>query len=107
LPYSNTTFGNGYDNPLFQFYGVFGDNVVEMQIDAVRAHITQPENDDAGQFSPAGGQEISKIEVMGKKNAAVPAGFGQYLRIALPVKAFLVEVSYLMTKVLQKAHRLG
>ena len=105
--YTDTTFGNCDNGTVFEFFDVFGDNVLEVQIDPVRAHVAQPENNDARHIGFAGCQEIAKIKVMSEENDSVAAGFVQYLRIAQPVKAFLVEVYCLVPKMLQEAHRLG
>jgi hypothetical protein len=107
MPYPETAFGNCNDGAMIELFGVLGNNAVKMLIDAFRAHVAQPENDDAWQFASTGGQEITKVKVMGKENASVTAGFLQYFRIAQPVETLLVKMYRLIPKILQKAYRLG
>ncbi len=79
MPYPETTFGNCNDDAMIEVFGVSGDNAVKIQINAFGAHVAQPENDDAWQFSSTGGQEITKVKVMSKENTPVTVGFLQYL----------------------------
>jgi len=54
---------------------------LEMSVDILRTHISQPKYDDTGEPSTTGSNEFPEIQIMGEQNETLLSCFGQDRRI--------------------------